>query len=99
MNVGFIVAGNMAGAIIKGICSKKLIDPKNIYASNPSSGKLEALQKECGINISNDNKEVKDMVTSPKGTTIEGVKILEERGVRSAFMDAVISSCEKSKKL
>ena len=43
--------------------------------------------------------QIKDMVTSPKGTTIEGIKILEERGVRSAFMDAVISSCEKSQKL
>ena len=39
---------------------------------------------------------LKDMVTSPGGTTIQGVRILEERAVRGAFMDAVIASYEKS---
>ena len=43
--------------------------------------------------------KIKDMVSSPKGTTIEGIRILEERGVRSAFMDAVIASCENAQKL
>lgn len=43
--------------------------------------------------------QLKDMVTSPGGTTIEGVRVLEEHGVRGAFMDAVISSCEKAKRM
>ena len=43
--------------------------------------------------------ELKDMVTSPGGTTIEGVRVLEESGVRAAFMDAVISAYEKSKRM
>lgn len=43
--------------------------------------------------------ELKDMVTSPGGTTIEGVRVLEERGVRAAFMDAVIGAYEKSKRM
>lgn len=42
---------------------------------------------------------LKDMVTSPAGTTIEGVRVLEESGVRAAFMDAVIEAYEKSKRL
>lgn len=43
--------------------------------------------------------QLKDMVTSPGGTTIEGVRTLEARGVRGAFMDAVINACEKAKHL
>ncbi len=43
--------------------------------------------------------ELKDMVCSPGGTTIEGVRILEERGFRGAVMDALLATVEKSKKL
>lgn len=42
---------------------------------------------------------LKDMVTSPAGTTIQGVRILEEQGVRGAFMDAVIGAYERSLKM
>lgn len=40
--------------------------------------------------------ELKDMVCSPAGTTIEGVRILEEKGFRGAIMDAVKASVEKA---
>lgn len=43
--------------------------------------------------------ELKDMVTSPAGTTIEGVRVLEERGFRGAVIDAVRASVEKNRKL
>jgi pyrroline-5-carboxylate reductase len=43
--------------------------------------------------------ELKDMVCSPGGTTIEGVSVLEHHGVRAAFIDAVIASAEKSEQL
>lgn len=43
--------------------------------------------------------ELKDMVCSPGGTTIQGVRILEERGLRGAVMDALIATVEQSKKL
>lgn len=42
---------------------------------------------------------LKDMVCSPAGTTIQGVRTLEERGFRAAAMDAVIACMEKSRKL
>jgi len=42
---------------------------------------------------------LKDMVTSPGGTTIEGVHELEKSGVRGALMNAVRAATEKSKKL
>ena len=42
---------------------------------------------------------LRDKVTSPAGTTIEGVRILERGGVRSSLIEAVIAATEKSKKL
>jgi pyrroline-5-carboxylate reductase len=42
---------------------------------------------------------LKDMVTSPGGTTIEGVHQLEQGGVRGALINAVRAATEKSKKL
>jgi pyrroline-5-carboxylate reductase len=43
--------------------------------------------------------ELKDMVTSPAGTTIQGIHALEEAGIRAAFMNAVIRASERSKEL
>lgn len=44
-------------------------------------------------------EELKDMVTSPGGTTVEGLKVLENYKVRNAFIEAVEAATEKSKKL
>lgn len=41
--------------------------------------------------------QLKDMVCSPGGTTIEAVKVLEEKGFRAAVMDAVEACIKKSK--
>ncbi|MCR5829282.1 MAG: pyrroline-5-carboxylate reductase [Lachnospiraceae bacterium] len=43
--------------------------------------------------------ELKDMVTSPAGTTIMGVKALEDGAFRSTVMDAVVAATERSKEL
>ena len=43
--------------------------------------------------------ELKDMVTSPGGTTINGVHALESRGLRGALMDAVARATQRSKEL
>lgn len=43
--------------------------------------------------------ELKDMVCSPGGTTIQAVKVLEEKGFRAAVMDAMEACIEKSKSL
>ena len=43
--------------------------------------------------------ELKDSVTSPGGTTIEGIKALEENAFKNSVMEAVISSYKKSKEL
>lgn len=43
--------------------------------------------------------ELKDMVCSPAGTTIEAVRVLEERGMRAAVIDAVSACVEKSRSM
>lgn len=43
--------------------------------------------------------QLKDMVTSPKGTTIEAVEALEKGGFRYAVMDAVVKATEKGSKM
>ena len=51
----------------------------------------------------NENKThpgvLKDMVTSPAGTTIEGVRVLEENGFRGSIIDAVLQSYSRSLEL
>lgn len=42
---------------------------------------------------------LKDMVTSPGGTTIEGLHELEKGGVRAALINAVRAAADKSRKL
>ena len=43
--------------------------------------------------------QLKDEVCSPAGTTIQGIRMLENHGVRGAFFEAVAAACETNKKL
>lgn len=42
---------------------------------------------------------LKDGVCSPGGTTIEGVRVMEESGVRAAIIDAIKASADKSRRM
>ena len=46
-----------------------------------------------------DPASLRAMVTSPGGTTAAGIAVLEDRGVRSAFVDAVHAATERSREL
>jgi len=41
--------------------------------------------------------ELKNMVTSPGGTTISALRVLENKGLRSALIEAVVSASNRSK--
>lgn len=68
--------------------------PRNqayIYAAQTVKGSADLV-----LQTSKHPAELKDSVTSPKGTTIEGVASLEESGFRSSVIKAVTSAYEKS---
>ena len=62
MKLAIIGAGNMGGALVRGLARCKEFPSENIYVSNPSQGKLTVLKKAFPeIHVMNDNKEaVKD---------------------------------------
>jgi len=43
--------------------------------------------------------ELREMVTSPGGTTIRAIRVLEQSGVRAAFLNAIQAAMERSKEL
>ena len=58
MKLGFIGCGNMAKAMIGGIISSKILSAEEIIASDSYAEGLANTNKELGINITADNKEV-----------------------------------------
>jgi pyrroline-5-carboxylate reductase len=46
-----------------------------------------------------DPEALRAMVTSPAGTTAAGIRTLEARAVRSAFMEAVAAATERSRNM
>jgi pyrroline-5-carboxylate reductase len=41
--------------------------------------------------------ELKNLVTSPGGTTISALRVLEKKSVRSALIESIVSACNRSK--
>ena len=54
---------------------------------------------ELAFSSGEDLEKLKEAVCSPKGTTVEGVAVLEERNIRSAFADAVKAAYRRSLEL
>lgn len=62
MKIAIIGAGNMGGAIARGLAKGTIIQTKDICVSNPSQAKLDALKQEFpSMQVTNDNAEaIKD---------------------------------------
>ena len=82
--------GMADGGVALGLSREKAIR----YAAQTILG-LGKLAMETGLHPG----ILKDQVTSPGGTTIQGVRVLENFSVRAAFMEAVIASYEKTREL
>ena len=78
------------GAVTCGLPRDKAI----LYAAETLKGAAEM------VAATGEHPEaLKDAVCSPGGATIEGVRALENGGLRAACIDAVVNAYEKTKKL
>src|SRR5215470_17380567 len=57
VNIAFLGAGNMAGALIRGLLAAKACEPSRILATDVRADRLEHLAKEHGIRTTLDNRE------------------------------------------
>ena len=78
MKIAIIGAGNMGGALARGLAKGSIVPTSDIYVSNPSTPKIEALKAEFPeINISTDNcsvaKAADIIVLAVKPWKVEGV--------------------------
>ena len=88
--VSLFVEALADGAVACGVPRDKALE----YAAATAAGAAEmvlATGKHPGV--------LKDAVCSPGGSTIEGVKALEERGFRGAVMDCVAAAFKRNKEL
>jgi pyrroline-5-carboxylate reductase len=80
--LGFLGAGNMAGALIKGLCHGDVLPPQSIIASDVKAERLEHLHAQHGIRTTTDNhalvRESDVVVLSVKPQVID--KVLKEVG-------------------
>src|SRR5437016_1707296 len=153
--IGFVGAGNMGEAMIKGLLTANLVPPEAVYATDVRLERLKEIDRQYGIRIAADNPELvrhvdvvimavkpqiiepvlkeiahaltrqkllisiaagvttaklplgtgrhpgalKDMVSSPGGTSIAGIAALEEGGIRTTFITAVERATQRSREL
>lgn len=56
--VGFLGAGNLTNALIKGFIDSKILSPQQIYVSNRSPGKLQKLSETFSIQAVSNNEDL-----------------------------------------
>ena len=57
-NIGFLGAGNMAEALIKGLIAARVVEPEQIYGSDPRRERCADLQERYGIRTGTNNLDV-----------------------------------------
>lgn len=58
--IGFIGMGNMAQAVVKGLIESKIINPKSVFCTNRSEGKLQKVADFFSINALSSNEDLID---------------------------------------
>jgi len=81
-HLGFLGAGNMSGALIKGLLHGKILPAERIVASDVKGDRLDQLHKQHGIRVTTDNhalvREADVLVLAVKPQVID--KVLMEVG-------------------
>ncbi len=94
--LGFLGAGNMAGALIKGLLHAGVVKPPSILASDLKVERLEQLSKEHGIRTTTDNhkllREVAVLVLAVKPQVIDKVLTSVGGDVRPATLVVSIAA-------
>lgn len=62
LKLGFIGAGNMSQAIIRGLVENQVVQPDHIYVSNRTPGKPQKLKEQYGIQVCSSNEEAIEKV-------------------------------------
>ena len=93
MKIAIIGAGNMGSAIARGLAQGNLVQPEDIIVSNPSEGKLQALQADIpGLEVTTSNvKAAGDadlVILAVKPWALD--KVLTELPVRDGLMVASV---------
>jgi pyrroline-5-carboxylate reductase len=60
--IGFIGAGNMGSALIKGFLSQRAVEPENVYACDKDEEKVKKLSEETGVHYTLNSLELLDEV-------------------------------------
>jgi pyrroline-5-carboxylate reductase len=93
MHLGFVGAGNMSGAIIKGLLHGKILPAERITASDVKGDRLEQLHEQHGIRVTTDNhalvRDASVVVLAVKPQVID--KVLTEVG-RDVRADQLVVS-------
>lgn len=55
LTIGFVGAGNMAGALIRGLIGTKTIPSTHIIAADPDQARLDLLESDLGIRVTKSN--------------------------------------------
>ncbi len=91
--LGFLGAGNMSGALIKGLLHAKVLPPERILASDVKADRLEQLRKLHGIRTTTDNhallRESDVIVLGVKPQAID--KVLTDVGAEVRSDQLVVS--------
>src|SRR4051794_19702247 len=56
--IGFLGTGNMAEALIKGLCAAAVVDPSKVYGSDPRQERCQELKERYGIHATTHNLDV-----------------------------------------
>ncbi|MEM7139139.1 MAG: pyrroline-5-carboxylate reductase [Myxococcota bacterium] len=85
LTLAFVGAGNMAGALIRGLVSTGTVAATQIVAADPDRGRLQSLESELGIRVTRDN----ETAVNQAGVVILATKPQMFAGVLPSVADAI----------